>query len=537
MSRKLVLPIALALTVALLAALGLYINRHGEPKTHTILYLPLDNRPVNLDFVRQLSQIANINLLCPPAGFLNAGETFTDPEPLWDWLLENAGDADALVLSLDALFYGGLVPSRNHGIEPGVLMSRLDRLKDLLAASDAPVFAFATIMRSEFSTESFGQPGYFEEYAGIIRRLSLLEDKADRGEAGMEEFKEIADLLKRIPKDLLDDYRTRREINYTLLSNVLDLAKDNHIDFIALGRDDSYQYSHSKMELRRLTPKIEALADRAGTFPGADEIGMLLVTRAVNTLNRHTPRIHARYATAGGGSLIPRYEDIPLTESLRSRLLALGAVASSYDEADLLLYVNTPVASFGEASTQELGAPPRPYHRNLVSQVERALAEGRAVAIGDVAYGNGADDALMRLLAEKKLFSQLSAYAGWNTAGNSIGAALAQGVLHGYYHNFSTFNPKAHHLALIQRLLEDWGYQAAIRRRVIAETSLAHGGAIIPVYKIDSIISSIKEGLEDFSREYIQASFESEITIASVRLPWRRLFDISLSINLEPTEK
>jgi hypothetical protein len=518
----------LTITLCLLLLLVPFFRCRQEPPT--ILYIPLDNRPVNYDFVHSLNEITPFTLLTPPKELLNTGEAATDPAPLWDWLRENAPSAQVMVLSLDSLLYGGLVPSRNHRIPPEVLQDRLDLIRDLSASSSAPILAFATVLRSEVSAASFGHPEYFSQYGDLLNRLSLYEDKADQGLLSPAEQDYLNSLPERIPADILTDHRLRRSLNHHMLKGALQLAAGGAISFLVLGRDDSAPFSHSRLETRRLTPLLADLGNRAATFPGADEIGMMLYTRAVNILNNHTPRVHTAYATPGGGELVPPYEDTTLAESLPHRLLALGATQTDPDESDLLLFINTPEQEFAEAAAQDITAQPTPYHRNLAAAISAAIADSRPAALADIACSNGADSALMRLLSREKLLPGLAAYAGWNTAGNSIGAALAHGLLYSYYHKKPGFSREAHLTCLQLRLLEDWGYQSHVRPRVQKDFGLDHGGAIIPPGKKDLVILAIKEGLAEFSGEYLHHSFEPAPDMGLVGLPWNRLFDLYLKI-------
>ena len=50
------------------------------------------------------------------------------------------------------------------------------------------------------------------------------------------------------------------------------------------------------------------------------------------------------------------------------------------------------------------------------------------MAVGDIAFANGADNALMKQLQDRDLLDKLYGYAGWNTATNSTGFALGMGM-------------------------------------------------------------------------------------------------------------
>ncbi|PJF45256.1 MAG: hypothetical protein CUN48_19820, partial [Candidatus Thermofonsia Clade 3 bacterium] len=70
--------------------------------------------------------------------------------------------------------------------------------------------------------------------------------------------------------------------------------------------------------------------------------------------------------------------------------------------------------------------------RNLpefVRALAQEIAAGRTCAVVDVAFVNAGDLALGELLTRMPTLSRLAAYAGWNTAGNTLGCALAHAVI------------------------------------------------------------------------------------------------------------
>lgn len=519
------------------SALALYFSGlFPAKKQPAVLYLPLDNRPVNYDYVVSLSEMAGIRLVTPPPGLLNTGEQETDAAPLWDWVEENAGQVSAMVLSLDSLFYGGLVPSRTHHLNGDELDARTARLDRLVASSNVPVFAFSTMMRSTASAASAGQPDYFALYGDKIKRLSYLTDRADQGLVSPAEDDERLSLGTEIPAEVLRDYLERRALNHHLLFIILDRVERGHIDYFAIGRDDTAPFSFTRLELRRLQAPIARANEhthRVDTYPGTDETGALLFARAVHTINGYTPRVHVSYAAPGGAQITPRYEDIPLEESITARLRSLGAEAAETSaEADLVLLVNVPAEEVGEASLQELGQPPTPLHRALAGQIQSLQQSGKPVALADVAYANGADDALLSLLAERKLLPGLAAYSGWNTAGNSLGITLAHGSLYSFYSQLKGFNRERHTNILLTRLIEDWGFQVRVRPQIFTRHNIEHGGVTVPDEKQSVIRDDLETELTAFMASHLSESFPGA-HLESVQLPWNRLFELSFYINLQ----
>ena len=82
----------------------------------TLLFVPLDNRPVCLDYTVQTMEAAGWEIKTPPREYMASEKNMGEPEKIFTWLEENAPEAVGIVASSDALIYGGLVASRTHEI-------------------------------------------------------------------------------------------------------------------------------------------------------------------------------------------------------------------------------------------------------------------------------------------------------------------------------------------------------------------------------------------------------------------------------------
>jgi len=80
-----------------------------------ILYIPLDERPCNYYYPPSIANIcSDIEVVEPPKEMLGRKKVPAKIDDLWKFVEENAPTCDALVLSLDMLLFGGIVPSRLH---------------------------------------------------------------------------------------------------------------------------------------------------------------------------------------------------------------------------------------------------------------------------------------------------------------------------------------------------------------------------------------------------------------------------------------
>ena len=129
--------------------------------------------------------------------------------------------------------------------------------------------------------------------------------------------------------------------------------------------------------------------------------------------------------------------------------------------ADYVLLVNTPYNGRTlEASDAKNNGVADKNTKAFADKVQSYIEHGKKVIISDSAYGNGADNALVKELFRRGLAYQVAAYGGWNTSGNTLGFALAQGMESPYY------TGNAAQDLLTERYLDDWAYQANARMDV-----------------------------------------------------------------------
>ena len=77
-----------------------------------IAFLPIDNRPVCYTLPVQIAKIdSDIDFYIPPREFLGDLNKSANVEKLFDWI-KNLPSLDKIILSLDTIAYGGLIPSR-----------------------------------------------------------------------------------------------------------------------------------------------------------------------------------------------------------------------------------------------------------------------------------------------------------------------------------------------------------------------------------------------------------------------------------------
>lgn len=72
-----------------------------------ILYIPLDDRPVNLAYTVDTFKKAGVDVVTPPSELLSSASRKGNPDALGKWLQEEGPFAEAAVVAADSLIYGG----------------------------------------------------------------------------------------------------------------------------------------------------------------------------------------------------------------------------------------------------------------------------------------------------------------------------------------------------------------------------------------------------------------------------------------------
>jgi len=544
--------------------------------------LPLDDRPVNYDYPLYLARLAGCALHVPPREWLGNPWRQSQHTRLVDWLVQEAKTANGLVVAIDTLAYGGLIPSRTSPDPLEVVLQSLSILRQVKAARpELPVLASSVIQRICRNNSSEEEKDYWAAFGRAMFRLSYLEHKTALGEADAAEIAESAELRAGIPDAVYDDYRHGRRRNHAVNRAMLDWVADDMLDYLILPQDDTADYGWNIVEARALQTRIRSLgiSERAITYPGADEIGCLLLASAICRQVGFKPRVWPRYSSVLSPGVITAYEDRPIHELVKAHLAPLGgSLASSAEDADLQLFINAPTQSQGEGLYQwlawrgveilksETTSPlilemleqangdrlfqvtrremesPRRSPEEFARALWAEMAAGRPVALADVAFVNGSDLILGDLLAQNPAVVGLCAYGGWNTAGNTLGTVLAQAVLCilAQRSGSQPAQMQAHLEFLFMRLLDDYAYQARERTLAMLEDLPAQGlpptFERIPEPAFSEIEASIARRLQrsaaGLEQVFIRSGKVSQVRVSDIYLPWKRLFEVGFDVKV-----
>ena len=497
-----------------------------------VVYVPLDERPCNIDFPYQLFDKEYFLIERLNASILGYKNKPAWVERISPWLNNAAKDADGMVVSIDMLLYGGLIPSRCHHESFEVIEDRLKIIKKIKAMHpNLTIYAFQTIMRCPGYDGSDAEPDYFKTYGSRIHRYGRLKHLIDSGEADEENIRAFKDL--KIPSSYVDDFVSRRNINVNAILKALSLVSENIIDFFVIAQDDSSEYGWTAMDQIIIRKRIRELSVRMKTamYPGADEVGVILLARMYNQMKKFKPKLLVKYPSATSAQIIPNIEDRYLDTMVKYHIVVSGGlVATSLEEADAVVFVNAPAYKMLSRLNPKVEGLGMSVLRNMPESLGflryASIEKQKPVIIADVTYGNGSNLAIYDYLKETGLLFDVAAYGGWNTASNTIGCVIAQGML--FIHNGKTHS---HMNFLMLRYLEDIAYQGYVRQHVRDEVLRDH-----PTYEYDDVRETngeiaqiIKQKLGLFIEEHMK-EIKPHVHIKQVSLPWKRMYEIRLDI-------
>lgn len=495
----------------------------------TILYVPQDDRPVDYAYTVKTAEDAGYTVLTPPRQYLSGSNFHGSPDELMNWVETHASEADAMVLSVDSLVYGGLVDSRKHNLDMNTIMNRLKNVESLHGKyGHTPIYVFSTVMRSPWAGGKGVEPDYYLQTGNDIYQLAALQNKADTGTLTPEERSDWFAIMSRVPLEYLQDWYNRRKKNMAVNYRLIDDAKNGVFTYFSLGHDDNSAHTQSALEAKYLEMRGKDVPKTAfGSFPGADQLGLLLITRANNDFNNYHPKVTVIYPLGGGEKTIPSYDGQAIGKTIAEHIEAIGGTVTDSEKPDLLLAVNTPLTtSTTESNSFENFPIMLDSTKEFLGHIESAVKADIPVSIVDMAFSNGADNTLVYGLYQDKMMYKVAAYNGWNTASNSVGYGLSQGILSRY------MSESAHKDMLTTNYLDNWAYQANVRNYLYRMQKSMEAGRLRRYYPTEM---GELQGLAKLElQRYAQTYLEVDPKTVEVTLPWNRLFEVYVDIHKQP---
>lgn len=454
-----------------------------------IAFIPIDNRPVCYTLAQQIAAMDNgLQLLLPPREMLGDLHKIADIKGIFNWL-EKLQDVDKVVVSLDTIAYGGLVPSRRSSDTLGEIKERIEKFKRILSEKNAEIYACSSIMRISNNNINEEEKEYWSEYGKKIFEYSYNYHKNSTAQTD-------------VPQEILDDYIVTRNRNFEINKTYIQWAQDNFFNTLVFSKDDCAQYGLNVIEAKVLATHIAAKKCDALIKTGADEIPLSLLARAL-TKGREV-KIAPVFSEPDFVDRISKYEDISVKESVEGQIELAGGTVCEEKDADIVLLVNNFKEEQGELV---MGVDVEGYSKELI-------LHDKPYCVADILNANGADNAFVEQLLKQDLNSDnFFGYAGWNTTGNTLGTVLCCAVVKYFA---SDFNEDAFKKVQLVRFLDDWAYQANVRKELKSRFETPQ-------------VEALKNEMKPYEEKLVN-KFGLEGVSPKYSYPWNRFFEVEAEI-------
>ena len=510
-----------------------------------ILLVPLDSRPASGQFPQLIAKIADIDVRMPPYESLGRFTNPGSPDAILDWLeKQDLSDVGTVIASADMVAYGGLIASRVGGTTEELATTRLDRLAKIVRRSPkTKLFLFSATMRLAPTATRRAAPWRMQ----VARYVELRERAQREGVRSMRPA--LNALLRQIPNGELEKYYAVRQRDERIQSRLIDMVAHGDVDYLTIGQDDAKPYGPHVSETIRLRRHMEAsqVTDSVFFCEGIDQHASVLVSRALLQEAGYSPTVRVVYSDDTVRNQFDSYESRPIQESLLEQLRASGARPidpETVSPADYTLYVNLP----GSRSSQ---------FAQFLQSIQWSVDDNLPTAVADINLSsNGmSDEALFRGLWSGSRLMKLLSYAGWNTAGNTLGTSIPAANLVMLARRLNV-DPLVREVAqrefLLHRVADDYAYHRFVRPKAYSYIDLLaseSGDASreetygTSMRQVDTYVRQhLREQLDSLFREgvlgqrFTAGSREYELTgLADVRiwLPWPRAYEMRLEFRLQ----
>lgn len=417
---------------------------------YKLILISLDTRPPCQKMVVDAGKMAGVQIITPPSEIMDYYTKEGDTKKIQKWLIDNIDKSDGVIVSIDQLLHGGLLASRESGTKQDESQILLKFMRDLKTkAKDKPIYAFNVLPRITPPPTLESDSKKMIKISRLIDEISIFENEDD--------IKLLADLKEDIKQEDLDIYLDLFRRNTALNKELINLAKEGIITKLVIGQDDGEDFGIPNMEKKSLVNYVYSLGisnDVVMITKGADEVALSLLANFVQTKTNYQPKVYVEYNDEKAMRTVMPFMAGSVGSTVEEKLVMANAKkVNSPQEAGLILYVF--IGNDENMSTQ----------RQSALKIKKYLEQGKKVALVDLSKHFSANEVLFpTLLKEDVPINELTSYAGWNTASNSIGTALANAVI--YKAIRPTFNTTNDMLTVeynrlninYERFLEDYYY-------------------------------------------------------------------------------
>jgi hypothetical protein len=504
-----------------------------------IILIPLDSRPAAGQFAQMIARMASCEVVIPPTELLGR---FTKPgsaDGVLDWLAaQDLSKVHSVVVSTDMVTYGGLVASRVNDTSEPKAVERLRRLRDIRRKyPEVKFYGFSAIMRL-FPTSTRSSASWRVQ----LGRFAELKDRYRRSKDPALQSRIMA-LQAKIPPLEIVRYETARERNFKVQQRLIRMNAENTFDYLILGQDDAQPYGPHILETQRLRELTDSLHIAGKTYfcEGVDQLSNILVSRALLRKHAWTPRVRVVLSDDAAKKKVANYESKNIELSLRDQLLASGARPwLGTGDYDFTLWLNVP-------------DPRESLFQKFTSELVGEVDQGFPAGVADINLGKSgtADPRLFDKLWEQNRMIRLLAYAGWNTAGNTMGTSIPAANVYLLARRLSV-DPLKRELAqrefVLHRFVNDFAYHKYTRPEAYKLIDSMARASREETYgeEFATVNDFVRRDMEKHLQKFYAEQFLGKTFFAGTRqyrisglegvkvgLPWPRAYEVRLDFRLQ----
>lgn len=502
-----------------------------------ILLVPLDNRPASGQFAQMIASIDGAAVQMPPYQTLGRFTTPGDPDAILAWLQQqDVSDVSAVIVSADMIAYGGLIASRTPAVSEALAVSRLKRLESIARAFQPKVrvFVFTSVMRLA-PTAVKGNRSWRGQMARYVALRELLQ------ESKAKPTPTLLNLRKAIPPAAITSYDATRARNHSVQQELLRMTQRT-FDYLIVGQDDAQLHGPHIPE----TKALKALSEKLGISgklwfcEGVDQNSNILVSRALVKAASWVPRIRVVYSDPYGRNKVGAYESQTVQDTVRDQVYASGArIAALNEPYDYTLYVNTPDRRIL-------------FFQDFLDDLRNEMDQGLPVCLADInlAPDGTCDKALFDAMRSENRLMKLLAFAGWNTAGNTLGTAIPTANVALLAQRLK-YDPVKREIAqkafLLHRIVDDVMYHRQTRPRAYALIEAMPDAAKEETYgeAYSALTTFVRKDMQDVLARTFQQQLKgqkfttpagtyeyTDLQNVRVFLPWPRAYEVRVEFGL-----
>ena len=507
-----------------------------------VAYIPLDDRPINVDRVKYLSESMGYTLKIPDAdlystkldgnGTNSNGTKYGNPESLARWLYEmEKSGCDYYIISLDQLFSGGLVGSRYLTLNDEKIFD-MDYVKqifeNLVNNSSNKIYLYDSVMRLA-STLDF--EGYtIDDYMALSNYASVERNTLKNENLNVENIVKgytkdtNGNLIKaNVTSEKLQRYLSARERKLKLMDYYFEVIGNKENVFLFTGIDDSSTSKNIQTnEIDYMNKKAKEEGINVVIRDGIDELGMLSFSKLVYDVSNTSINIKTYYYGDNANNNASGYSSQTVKENYEDLLKTFGLKSVQADEdVSVLIFTNPNQESELMNTSIKLF---NQYIDNINNKIPTIIVDASKDAYSKT---------FTNMMVDNVPLGYLIGYSSWNDFSNTVGIALSEGITRYLYligNNKNNESDKAFINLMSLSYIKDIAYKNNAMNEMgkVGDSNFVnnhmtpYANKIINNLKNSNFISNINN---------YEEKGVSSISVSNYRFPWNRTFEMRFDVN------